>query len=86
MLYDREVPFEIRNQTDPHDSAQEVGPQCSVDMSANRCTPTPVEMMFASGLTVRRAGWNFGGDQGEDLDNGRGAGGAVDPLKWHLRM
>ena len=26
MLYDREVPFEIRNQTDPHDSAQEVWP------------------------------------------------------------
>ena len=25
VLYDREVPFEIRNQTDPHDSAQEVG-------------------------------------------------------------
>ena len=24
VLYDREVPFEIRNQTDPHDSAQEV--------------------------------------------------------------
>uniref|UniRef100_A0A7S1DPD2 Spindle assembly abnormal protein 6 N-terminal domain-containing protein n=2 Tax=Hemiselmis andersenii TaxID=464988 RepID=A0A7S1DPD2_HEMAN len=25
VLYDREVPFEIRNQTDPHDAAQEVG-------------------------------------------------------------
>ena len=24
VLYDREVPFEIRNQTDPHDAAQEV--------------------------------------------------------------
>jgi hypothetical protein len=27
VLYDREVPFEIRNQTDPHDSAQEVRPR-----------------------------------------------------------
>ena len=26
VMYDREVPFEIRNQTDPHDSAQEVFP------------------------------------------------------------
>jgi len=25
VLYDREVPFEIRNQTDPHDAALEVG-------------------------------------------------------------
>jgi hypothetical protein len=28
VLYDREVPFEIRNQTDPHDSAQEVVRSC----------------------------------------------------------
>jgi hypothetical protein len=39
VLYDREVPFEIRNQTDPHDSAQEVRSQVALEahMQANAC-------------------------------------------------
>jgi hypothetical protein len=64
VLYDREVPFEIRNQTDPHDSAQEV--ICRALQNAPAVLAEQLSPVVLSG-------GHAGGHQGQNPDYGRGA-------------